>query len=185
MLVSVSLALGSAGHVLAGGSLAHPSRIAVASMLLTVALLPLSRRERSWGSIVAILAGGQALTHLVSAFPPGPSDSATPHAFLCTLTGTGEAGHVSVPRLTLMAVAHLAATLLCSFWLRRGERAAWQAATRLGRRLAHALGPVVALPASTVPTAAVPRRPTADRRRLRPLPYGASRRGPPASLVTS
>jgi hypothetical protein len=163
----VCLALGVIAHVLGGGTVS--ARTAASGLLLILlAALPATGRERGFGVILPMLAGVQVALHLMLATTGGASL-------------TEAAGHVHsglVPDLGMIAV-HGWAAGLTALWLARGESALWTLLRRLSGRLRHLL--VIQPGARAAP--GDERRPPEHARavpRAALLRYAVSRRGPPS-----
>lgn len=115
--IAVALLIGSAVH-LAGGGTWSPRAAAVAVALLLGPAWLLSRRERQLPSIAALLVSGQVLTHVALEMDA---------AFGSERAGMGAPSLMHEGRAVFY---HLLAALVVGWWLREGERRAWQGARR-------------------------------------------------------
>ncbi|WP_436495197.1 hypothetical protein [Actinokineospora sp. HUAS TT18] len=114
-----ALVTGAVGHVVAGGTWSGPGITAAAALLLLPSWL-LTAREQGFGTLVALLAGGQLSTHVT----------------LTAMVGAAHMTHVSTASPTLpMLAAHVVATVLLAWWIRRGERRLWAGLDRFLRTL--------------------------------------------------
>ncbi|MBL1093384.1 hypothetical protein JK360_29325 [Streptomyces sp. 9-7] len=180
VFAAVCLTLSAAGHQLAAGS--APPVWADATGFLAVLVLGylLSARERSLLGIGGAMLTTQGGLHL--AF-----DAAQTPARRLATTSTPMGMHatrmMAHPHpMAHAAAAHVAAALLASWWLRRGEAALWSLLRRAGTLVPGLVAwwgtRKVRLPALAYP--AVPQLTTGQR----PLPqvllrHAVSRRGPP------
>lgn len=186
----LALLLGIGGHaILVGPDLGAP-----APMLASVAVLGslawlLAGKERRLGTILALLAAGQALTHLalvVSALPGDAPGTGLPHdVAYCLLDPSALAGTGSgTARIALMVAVHALATAACGWWLRRGERWLVRRLRIVVRAVERVLDFAPSLPrlllvepaGARSGDAGLPWPPAAPGR-------GCSRRGPPALLA--
>ncbi|MEV6868245.1 MFS transporter [Streptosporangium subroseum] len=164
----VCLTLGVIAHVFGGGTVSAPPA-AGGLLVIFLAALSATGRERGFRAILPMLAGVQALLHLYLMLAPS-GGAALAEA----------AGHVHsglVPGLG-MIVVHGGATGLTALWLARGEAALWAVLHRLAGRLRHLL--VIQPDARATP--GDQRRPREHVRavlRAALLRYALSRRGPP------
>lgn len=178
----VSLTLAAAAHRAAGGVAPGAVTLAVAGAALLMLGWPLSARERSGGQLAALVLGSQAVLHvgfvaapLLMARAAGGRSAASLAALLFCHHGShpistaqlraavadlgiryqptpGDAPAISVGGVAMLA-AHVAAAAVVAWWLRRGERAAWEAARRIMCRLQPAM-PVAVRPAAPAAWAA-------------------------------
>ncbi len=120
VFTATSVALGGVAHLAAGGG--PPSAGLVLGILAAVGLTSalLTRRERTLPTIVVAVTLVQLGMHL--ALPMGAEHH---HA---AMTET-------MPVTPPMLLAHTAAVLALSWWLRRGELAAWRVLGEVWRRL--------------------------------------------------
>lgn len=123
----------------------------------------LGGHERSLPVIFGALLGGQFTLHAYLS-------SAGHHAPVAAAKSLSPA----------MTAAHLGAAAGCAWWLRRGERAAWALARRLGVRLLFAPGAVRLRVPDVVPRPVAPVRPATPL-----LRYVHVLRGPPASSLVA
>ncbi|MEV8637509.1 MFS transporter [Streptosporangium sp. NPDC051023] len=171
---AVCLGLSVTAHVFTGGTVSARSAV-LALALAFVAALCVSGRERTLAVILPLMAGLQAVLHVVFSLAHAASPAASSSAAL---------GHVHsglVPGLGML-VMHGWAIGLTSMWLARGEAVLWTLLRRLGVRLRHVLVVYVAPPAYTsflTPRAIEPRA-----LRSAVLRHAVSRRGPPV-IVTA
>lgn len=184
----LGLGLGVGGHALTGRSgLGGAELIAVAGVALFALAWLLAGRERGAGTIGAVLAAGQGMAHLVLTVPSlstGGSEAPRDVAFCIlhpsALSGTGGgAGSVA-----LMIGAHAIATVVCAWWLRRGER--WFAARLrcVSRVIGRALARRSRVARSLGPSLGSWRHLDVFVRPARCSPgHGWSRRGPPTLLA--
>ncbi|WP_285709855.1 MFS transporter [Microtetraspora sp. NBRC 16547] len=162
---AVCVGLGVFAHRFAGGAGPTPGALAVGGTVIMAAAAVLAGRERSRGTITALLAGAQLFLHLL-------------------LSRSAEVDGLAVPahshRLGVeagMVAAHLTATLVTGWWLARGETALWCLLRRLG---ASALRPLTAghvPPAPVVPFVRITAAPV--RLTGRTLKHALVVRGPP------
>jgi hypothetical protein len=163
---AVCLGLSVTAHVFSGGSVSAPSAaggLALAFLLV----LAVSGRERPLTVILPLLAGLQAVLHvLFSLAHPAPPAEVAGHAH----SGLG------------MLVVHGVAIGLTSLWLARGEAALWALLRRLGVRLR------LVFIVRTDPT----RTPFLTSRMAEPellrsavLRHAVSRRGPPGPVIVT
>jgi hypothetical protein len=156
---AAAVALGLAGHVLAGGA-PTVSGVGLAFLAVLVPSWLLAGRERSWTAIAGVQIAAQQVVHpllvLTSAMP---ASDAVPH--------------------DLMFFLHVLGACVMAVWLRLGERRLWAAARRLAARLVRWISRLLgvplapATPASSGPVGYVPpAAPVVLRHSLR-------RRGPP------
>ncbi len=176
VFATVCVGLAITGHTMVSGMAVPPMAAAAGMVLLTALGASLAGAERSLATILGCLLGGQFVLHALFAAAqhgqmPGHGHAASLSSSL-SLSSGGAA----------MTFAHVVATVVSAWWLRRGERAVW----RLARRLAVSVAwPVRALLSSAppVPTAAAPSAPraaaTARPREVR-LRHVLVRRGPPS-----
>ena len=169
---------------------------------------PLTERERGWPTILVLMAAVQVGLHeLFAAAQRGGDHMAMRMAMPMAMPPRGEfwcghtepagvtqvmqnvAMHGGAPQHSMtggMLAAHVVATLLASWWLRRGEAAVWSLARTLGLALiAPLVRLVVALVAWTPPRrgAAPARRTTARVGPGRLLRFDLARRGPPMTAA--
>ncbi|MEV5888133.1 MFS transporter [Nonomuraea fuscirosea] len=163
----VCLGLGVAAHVLGGSSVPAPAMV-VALGLAFGAAYPLAGRERSLTLILPLLAGLQALLHLLFSL----SHTVSPEAPALHLHSG------LVPGLGMLA-AHGWAVGLTALWLARGEAALWA----LLRRLAVRLLVIVRLPLLVTPFSTSLGTPEPRVLRSAVLRHVVSRRGPPRAVA--
>ncbi|MBS2963999.1 hypothetical protein KGA66_13160 [Actinocrinis puniceicyclus] len=194
-LAAACVLLAALGHVLASQAVLPQSTVLQAWIVLLCVGCAFARRERALPAIAAFVLGAQAALFLwfqaaelqgsaarcvaVTNLPPG-------------LTVPGMCG-TAVPgwaQTGLLICMHVAAALLCAWWLRRGEAALFT----LGRLLVEFGRALLTIPAALlrafVPYAG-PQRSKFPRRRGRPpRPAAVShlpvvRRGPPLPLCSA
>jgi hypothetical protein len=171
--------LAAGGHVLATGQ--APPRWADGAGLLAVFAVgcPLGGRERSLFGIGGAMLAAQAGLHL-------GFEAAAPRMVM-NMSGaymTHPHTHALTPHAT---AAHVAAALLATWWLRRGEAALW---SQLRRAVTFVPGLTAWWRVRTGPAPARPHAEAAGRTPAAPRPlrqallrHAVSRRGPPAGLV--
>jgi hypothetical protein len=171
--------LAAGGHVLATGQ--APPRWADGAGLLAVFAVgcPLGGRERSLFGIGGAMLAAQAGLHL-------GFEAAAPRMVM-NMSGaymTHPHTHALTPHAT---AAHVAAALLATWWLRRGEAALW---SLLRRAVTFVPGLTAWWRVRTGPAPARPHAEAAGRTPAAPRPlrqallrHAVSRRGPPAGLV--
>ncbi len=181
VFAAVCTGVSSTGHVLASGHAVSPLGLAAGFVLVLAVAHGLFRSEQRLGPLVATTLWGQAALHLLFAVAsPGGSAShgAASHAAESgALTGSGVGPG--------MLLAHAAAGVVCAWWLRQGERAAF-ALVDLVRSLFHRL-----LVLASAPIAPARRGPARLRRRtpfrhrvtLLLLRHVRILRGPPAAFL--
>ncbi|WP_449066173.1 MFS transporter, partial [Planomonospora algeriensis] len=123
---AVCVTLAALGHVAAGGSGPEAWTLAAGASAVACLSVSLAGRERSAGTVTAVLTGAQLGLHELFALDGGPAAASL-------------AGHLHDRGLGEglgMLLAHLTATLITGWWLARGETALWA----LLRAAAHRLG---------------------------------------------
>jgi hypothetical protein len=188
-LAAACVLLAAIGHVFASSAVLPQTAVLQAWIVLVCAGCGFARRERALPSIAVFVLTAQAALFLwfQAAELPGPAARcATVTNLPPGLTVQGMCGN-AVPgwaQIGLLIGVHLAAAILCAWWLRRGEAALFN----LGRLLLEFGRALLAIPAALlrafVPYTG-PQRAKVSRRRRRParpaeaalLPV--SRRGPP------
>jgi hypothetical protein len=154
------------GHALTGHASPTVPAMAAGGALAFVLGCLLAGRERSLPVIMAAMVAGEIGLHLLfSALGP----SMTPR--LSAMPGHPMAGGHGLA----MVIAHTWAGLLASWWLHRGERAAWALLGRLGARLPRLL--VVPRPPARPRVRTAVARVAPPRARL--IRYCLMERGPP------
>ncbi|MFI6506381.1 MFS transporter [Streptosporangium sp. NPDC050855] len=164
----VCLGLSVGAHVLAGGSVSAPGAAAALAVAFATALA-VSGRERTTVTILPLLAGVQAVLHVLFSLAHATSPAEVMgHVHSGLLPGLG------------MLVAHGWAVGLTGLWMARGEAALWALLRRLGVRLRRVL--IVFVTPVHVP---FPATGTAEPGVLRSavLRHAVSRRGPPATVT--
>jgi hypothetical protein len=132
--VLAAVLLGGVAHIAAGGSWSGPG-IALGALLLTVPTWLLTGSERRWPTISALLFGGQFVVHWSFAM----------------------AGHEFTVPSPAMLGYHLITAALVGWWLRRGERALWQAARKAVAEISEVLRRLLNDPRTTrTPSLPVP-----------------------------
>ncbi|MBW8483048.1 hypothetical protein [Actinomadura parmotrematis] len=170
VFAAVCVVLATLGHALASPD-AVPAWAVLAGFGGTLLVAgTLAGHERSLGTILGGLLGGQFALHSLYTSASAPAELMAHHP-----ADAPAAHHGSGLAMTL---AHVAAAAVSAWWLRRGERAAWSLARRIAARplrlLVAAEPPAPPARTPVVPGADVPRP---VRRALRHL---VVRRGPPA-----
>ncbi|GAA4612630.1 hypothetical protein GCM10023195_54320 [Actinoallomurus liliacearum] len=169
IFAAVCTALAVAGHSVSSHEPVPPAAVGAGLVGLAVVGVFLTGVERSLGTILAGLLGGQFMLHvLFAAAQHGQHLAHHP-------TAVGSHGHGA------MTLAHVTAAVVSAWWLRRGERAVW----RLARRAAAAaVRPLRALLSTSAPPPVPYRRHgfagPAGRPPERTLRHVLTRRGPPA-----
>ncbi|MEV4672067.1 MULTISPECIES: hypothetical protein [Actinomadura] len=200
VFATVCVALAVLGHVLAGGA-AVPLWAGTAGFGAVVGVtLMLAGHERSLGTILGGLLGGQFALHTLFTAAAAPAAHPVPAmadhtpAMHAAMTDAAMTDAAAMPDLAAvpaahggnglaMTLAHCVAALVAAWWLRRGERSVWTMARRVA---AAADRPVRLLLALLTIEPAVPQRPVvpapapaavpaADRA----LRHQVVRRGPP------
>ncbi|MEX2972528.1 hypothetical protein [Streptomyces sp. C184] len=181
VFAAVCLTLSAAGHQLAAGS--APPVWADGTGFLAVLVLGclLGARERSLPGIGAAMLTTQAGLHLAFNAAHAPARRLPATSMPVGMHGMRMMGHPHP--MAHAAAAHVAAALLASWWLRRGEAALWsllrRAVTLVPGLMAWWGARHVRLPALAY--AVVPHGLTAGQRTRRQvlLRHAVSRRGPP------
>ncbi|MCK9871761.1 hypothetical protein MRI28_19320 [Nocardiopsis dassonvillei] len=180
VFAAVCTGVSSTGHVLASGHAVSPFGLASGFVLVLAVAHGLFRSEQRLGPLVATTLWGQTALHLLFAVasPGGSASHGADHAAGSgTLAGAGVGAD--------MLLAHAAAGVVCAWWLRQGERAAF-ALVDLVRSLFRRLLVLASAPA--VPA----RRGPARLRGRTPLRHGVVLlflrhvrilRGPPAAFL--
>ncbi|GAB2855905.1 hypothetical protein GCM10027176_67920 [Actinoallomurus bryophytorum] len=141
VFATVCVGLAITGHMMVSHA-AVPVPAAVGGLVaLTVIGIALTGTERSLATILTGLLGGQFMLHAV---------------FTAAQQGQHlEHGHAmgSSSGAAAMTFVHVAAAVVSSWWLRRGERAVWALARRIAAVL---LRPARALRAPSLPMSAAP-----------------------------
>jgi hypothetical protein len=114
---TVTALLGVGAHVAGGGALPGPGTIAVLGCVVALAGRPFTGRERSYPRLLVGVAVVQIGMH-VALLDPADRTHAGHHA------GSALSSFTTV-------LAHTAAVLLITWWLRRGEAATWRALRRV------------------------------------------------------
>jgi hypothetical protein len=201
-LASVMLAGGLTGHLAAGGVAPASSALLPVFVLLTAAIAPLLGEPASTPRVIALLAAGQGLLHVVlqllggtaieiaghsMLMPAGPGDAVTAHllAHGSTTTTGGWMALLGGPHLGML-LAHAAAASVVGLWLAAGERAAWTVVAVAALPVVDAWIRLRELARADAVAWAVPRQVALPRWShevaVRPSTWagrGVSRRGPP------
>ncbi len=195
--VVVSTTLGVVAHCLADPRAPAWRLLVVAALGVLACALPASRREVSLGGLVGLLALSQAVVHGVLCLCHCAATSAVGvvvHRVLCPETLTAEQVRWAADPLLIsppaqpdgvgyvdhlfpggwMLAGHVAAAVVTSWWLRRGEAAVWRAALTVWPRLV-----MVVLVPDAVPAFVRPRTAAAPLRSLVELVAAHRHRGPP------
>lgn len=157
---AAAVALGLAGHLLAGGAPTLSGSV-LAFLAVLVPSWMLARRERGWTVIAGVQVGAQQVIHpLLVAASGMPEPGALPH--------------------DLMFFLHVAGALVMAMWLRLGERRMWATARRFAAHLALWASRLVRGPLPADEPASRP-RPVTHVPLPSPVPlcHAVSRRGPP------
>ncbi|WP_047868949.1 hypothetical protein [Nocardiopsis sp. RV163] len=143
VFAAVCTGVSSTGHVLASGHAVAPLGLAAGFVLVLAVAHGLFRSEQRLGALVATTLWGQAVLHLLFAVasPGGSASHGTDHS-----AGSGALAGAGVG--ADMLLAHAAAGVVCAWWLRQGERAAF-ALVDLVRSLLHRLLVLASAPALT------------------------------------
>ncbi|MEU9884240.1 MFS transporter [Sphaerisporangium sp. NPDC051011] len=162
----VCLGLGVLGHLLGGGSVSPHVAVLAAGIALAAAL-PVTGRERGMAVVLPLLAGVQAVLHVVFSTAP----------LITPLAGTaGTHAHSELVPGLGMVVTHGWAMVLSALWLSRGEAALWATLRRLAVRLLPVVFVLLAHPPPRLgrarDRAPAPRRPA-------PLRHTVIGRAPP------
>lgn len=170
---AVTVALGIAGHVAAGGALPDLGPIVLLLIAVAVGWRVVARTEQSLPRLLTGVLAVQGGVHLVLADAHDHHAAAMPD--MAGAHATGLAAD-AVPGIAMWA-GHALAAVGVAWWLRRGEAATWRAVRRvLPRLLVWAVPAVRGVPARVRPASS----PGAVRAvRLRPF-VAEPRRGPPA-----
>ncbi|MFI9358856.1 hypothetical protein [Streptomyces lydicus] len=181
VFAAVCLTLSAAGHQLAAGSAPPVWADGTGFLAVLVREYLLSARERSLLGIGGAMLATQGRLHLAFDAAQAPARRIAATSTSMGMHATRMMAHPHP--MAHAAAAHVAAALLASWWLRRGEAALWS----LLRKAAPLLPGLVAwwgarkarLPALAY--AVVRHELTAGQRPLRPalLRHAVSRRGPP------
>ena len=203
-LAVVTMVLGVAGHVGAGGLLPGTAGLLLLFVGTLGAGAALLARPATTRRLVALVVGGQTLVHGVLSV--GGGHAGEQHRPAVALGGGhggpaghgGHAGHADRPTLPLgelladvgdhasMAVAHLLVAVVVGWWLAVGEQALWTLLTLAAALVLRPLAVLGALARAGLPL--VRRLPAGfvevpGGRRPLLLARCLSRRGPPALLV--
>jgi hypothetical protein len=169
VFAAVCMALAVAGHAMASHEAVPPAAVGAGLIGLTVVAVALAGTERSLGTILAGLLGGQFALHALFAAAQHGQHMAHDPAVL--------AAHG--PRT--MTLAHVAAAGVSAWWLRHGERAVWRLARRAAATAVRPLRALLAAPAPLpAPCRQVAAGPVRRPPRRRVLRHVLTRRGPPA-----
>ncbi len=140
VLAAVMLGSGIAGHTTAGASAPSPLLLVPLFAAATVAVAPLLGTPASPRRVVALLAVGQVLIHLLlqwlggtaslvvaghTTAVPGQGSSLGAAHSLAHASGPEPVGSALTGDHLGMVLAHVAAALVVGLWLAAGERAAW------------------------------------------------------------
>lgn len=167
---AVCLGLSVMAHVLAGSSVSAPSAAGGLAIAFLTALA-VSGRERTLAVILPVLAGLQAVLHLLFSLAHAASPAEV-------------AGHVHsglMPTLGMLMM-HGWAVGLTSLWLARGEAALWAVLRRLGVRLRLLL---IVHAAPTCTSFFTPGTAEPEILRSAVLRHAVSRRGPPLPVTVA
>ncbi|QKW39766.1 hypothetical protein HUT06_41810 [Actinomadura sp. NAK00032] len=193
VFATVCVALAALGHVLAGGA-AVPLWAGTMGFGAVVGVtLMLAGHERSLGTILGGLLGGQFALHTLftgaaadpAAHPMPAMAGHTPamHAAMTDAAAMPGATAAHGGNGLAMTLAHCVAALVAAWWLRRGERSVWTMARRVAAAADRPVRLLLALltiepagpPRPAVPAPAPAAVPAVDRA----LRHQVVRRGPP------
>jgi len=125
-VASIGVALTLCGHSLAGGGSPDPPAVAVAVLVAVAVTTLVLRRERHPVTVVGVLVGLQAVTHLVLATAHGAHMMRVVGHGAVTMSGAddlGATGPMNGPPLLTMLIGHGLAALAMAWVVTRGERA--------------------------------------------------------------
>ncbi len=141
ILGGLASALGTVGHVSAGGLLPGAATLTTLVVVMVALSALLLLRPASSMRLVLMLAAGQAGVHLVLTSAAGHTVAAPGHDAHLQVTGTSP-WSLSVDRMMShvvghgpMMVAHLVVAALLGLWLARGESALWTIIALTARRM--------------------------------------------------
>jgi hypothetical protein len=179
MLSAVAMGTGATAHVAADGLLPSPRALLLLLLAGTLVTAPLMRRPASTLRVVMLIVLGQTAVHGALAAMAGhraehPSHG---HDLLSELAGPE----------ALMALMHVAASVLVGLWVAAGERALWSLVRLAARPVVAALrtltdgagSRVSPLPVGTARLRGAPREVVPERRAWLAC-RAVTRRGPPA-----
>ncbi|MFL6052990.1 MAG: MFS transporter [Actinoallomurus sp.] len=135
VFAAVCVTLAVVGHVTASHEPVPPTTVGAGLIGLTVVAVVLAGTERSLGTILAGLLGGQFMLHVLFA--------AAQHGQHLAHHPAALASHG--PRA--MTLAHVTAAAVSAWWLRFGERAVWRLARRAAVAAVRPLRALLSLPA--------------------------------------
>ncbi|GAB2517665.1 hypothetical protein GCM10026982_50490 [Nocardiopsis aegyptia] len=170
------------GHALSSGHGVAPAGVVAGFALVLAAAHGLAQRERGLGAVTALMLWCQLALHLLFSVTGSEAAATGAHAGHATADAVGGlAGSGLGPGMLL---AHTAAGLACAWWLRQGERSAFDLLGLLRglfRRLLTVPSPVP----PPLPRPVVPARPRAPRRvgGVPFLRHVRVLRGPPAPFL--
>lgn len=151
LLAAVAVALGVVGHAIVAGDVPAPGVLSAIWATMAVALWSVAAWELRGRSILAVLAGGQALVHgagiLTVAHHAGAGHHADAVSFACALDPSAGTGR-NAWAVGAMLAAHVLGTVGAAWWLRRGEALAWSLTRRIAHVVARIASLLVARPAS-------------------------------------
>jgi hypothetical protein len=192
MFATVCTMLAIAGHEAAGRAAVAPRAAVVGFVGLYLVAWVLTGTERSLGTIVGGLLGGQFMLHALfaAAATHGARVVAAHHMRPISESGAMAArpAEGTLSGGLSMTIAHVAAALVAAWWLRRGERAAWTLARRTAALAAYPLRAfrslvIVVDAASSLDAPLAPAGPYDSTRLIGPttvtLRGQVTRRGPP------
>ncbi|MDA2811030.1 hypothetical protein O4J56_10315 [Nocardiopsis sp. RSe5-2] len=189
VFTAVCVGIGAAGHAATSGHGIPTGGLLAAALPVFGLAYAGTARERGFGTVAAWLGWIQLALHTLFALAQSPgghhgADPAAAGAPAVSAGAVAEAGSSVLTGGVPMLLAHVAATAVAAWWLRRGEAAAF-ALVRYARALFdRVVLPVVPDP-PILPARAVP-VPTSAVRALYPAPllHSVRRRGPPSGPPT-
>jgi hypothetical protein len=126
VFATVCVALATIGHVMASGAGVPPLAAVAGLAALTALAAVLAGTERSLATIFGGLLAGQFMLHVLFAAAQHGQNLGHGHP-MAPSSGGG------------MTLAHVLAAAVSAWWLRRGERAVWGLAKRIGAAVVRLL----------------------------------------------
>lgn len=194
LVAVVAVGLGVAGHALVtDGRLPALWLVAALGAVIGLGAYAVCGRELRSGTLLLALLAGQIGVHAGAVLTAGVGNHAlaghplSVATFFCGAdAGSMTATHGHVAGAIAMVAMHLAASILCLWWMRAGERLAWRGlragALLVSRALGLPPGDVTCVPSGAPPRVAAPSHRstlTASQRAGRAW----SRRGPPLAFA--
>jgi hypothetical protein len=187
VFATVCVTLATSGHVLASGTTIPLWAVLTGFGAVLGVTLMLAGHERSLGTILGGLLGGQFALHALFTGATAPAQAAhgpaghqpgMSDAVMACSDFVAPVAHAA--NATTMTLAHTVAAIVAAWWLRRGERAAWS----LARRVAWAAERPIRLLLAAEPAEAPPLFPVFPAAAAVPavgriLRHQVVRRGPP------